>query len=113
MEVGIVEVVCCVAEGVDFQFGEQVLGHFLQEPVDDHAAFDAALGMQDENHFCEVWLIKLGLDDGVARTDVVGCVGEVALDEALKNVEKDAIAMDCVSSDLDDRKETCGKFGWK
>jgi len=63
------------------------LGYFYEEPVEDHAAFDGALGMQDEDDFGEVWVVESGFYDFVAVADVHGCVVEVALDEALQDVE--------------------------
>ncbi len=47
ISIWVVEVVGGVAEGVDFEVLEEVLRDFVEEPVYDHAAFDAALGVQD------------------------------------------------------------------
>ncbi len=88
----IIEVIRCITESVDFEFREKVLREFLEEPIDDHAAFDAALRMQDEDDFGEVRLVESFLDDLVAVSDVLGCVGEVTLDQALDYIEKDAVS---------------------
>lgn len=34
-----------IAKGVDLEFGEEILGKFLEQPVDHQAPFDAALGV--------------------------------------------------------------------
>lgn len=47
----IAEVVGDVSESVDFKLLELVEGHFVKEPVYNHAAFDSTLGVQDEDHF--------------------------------------------------------------
>lgn len=39
----VIEMVCCVTKGVDFEFREEVLRNFLQEPIENHAAFDTTL----------------------------------------------------------------------
>jgi hypothetical protein len=54
MQMRIIEVICSAAESIDFELCEKVLGYFLQQPIDNHAAFDAALAVQDEDYFCEV-----------------------------------------------------------
>lgn len=43
---GVAEVVGEVAKGVDFELAEDVHWELVEEPVDDHAAFDAALGVE-------------------------------------------------------------------
>jgi hypothetical protein len=64
----------------------------LQKPVEDHAAFDAALGVQDEDDFGESGVVEVGLYDAVAVSDVLGGIGEVALDETLDDVEDYAVS---------------------
>jgi hypothetical protein len=88
----IIEVVRCIPESVDFEFREQVLREFLEEPIEDHAAFDGALRMQDEDDFGEVRLVESFFDDLVTVSDVLGCVGEITLDQALDYIEKDTIS---------------------
>jgi hypothetical protein len=68
------------------------LGYFLKEPVEDHPAFDAALTVQDEDYLGEVRVVESLLYDGVAVADVLGCVVEISLDEALEDVEEDAVS---------------------
>jgi hypothetical protein len=68
------------------------LRDFLEEPVKDHASFDATLGVEDEDDFGESGVVEEGFYDGVAVSYVLGRVGEVALDETLEDVEDDAIA---------------------
>lgn len=46
----IVEVIRCVAKGVNFEFREQVLGQFLEKPIEDEPSFDATLRMKDKHH---------------------------------------------------------------
>lgn len=41
----VVEMVCRVAERVDFKLFEQIMGNFGVEPVQDHTAFDGTLGV--------------------------------------------------------------------
>jgi hypothetical protein len=48
--------------------------------------------VQDEDYFGERGVVEVGLYDTVAVADVLGCVGEVALDEALEDVEEDAVS---------------------
>jgi hypothetical protein len=64
----------------------------LQQPVDDHPAFDAALAVQDKDDFGELGVIECGFDDAVAVADVLGCVVEVALNQALDYVKEDAVS---------------------
>ena len=87
----VIEVICGVAEGVDFEFGQKILGHFLEEPVDYHAAFDSALAVEDEDYLGVLFIVELLFDDFVTIADVLGCVVEVALDKTLEGVEEDAI----------------------
>jgi hypothetical protein len=68
------------------------LRHFLQQPVDDHPAFDAPLAVQDEDYFCEGGLVERFFDNAIAVADVLGCVVEVSLDQALEDVEEDAVS---------------------
>ena len=88
----VIEVICRIPECVDFKFCQEVLGNFLKEPVEDHPAFDAALTMQDEDYLGEVGVVECLFYDGVAVADVLGCVVEVSLDEALEDVEEDAVS---------------------
>jgi hypothetical protein len=92
MEMWVVEVICRVAEGVDFEFGQKILGHFLEEPVDYHAAFNSALAVEDEDYLGVLFIVELLFDDFVAIADVLGGVVEIALDKALEGVEENAVA---------------------
>lgn len=56
--VRIVEMICCVAEGVDFEFRQEVLRDFLQEPIENHTAFNTALRMEDEDDFGEMCFVE-------------------------------------------------------
>ena len=76
----VIEVVGCVSEGVDFEFSEEILGQFLQEPVDYHATFDTALTVENENYFRYFGFVESFFDGFVAVADVVGGVIEVSLD---------------------------------
>lgn len=80
----------CVAESIDFEFGKEILWNFLQEPVKDHAAFDAALGVQDKDNLGEVRLVEKFFDDDVAGADVESGVSKVALYEALDYIEQNS-----------------------
>lgn len=88
--VGIAKVVGEVAESVDFELLELVEGHFVEEPVDYHAAFYSTLGVEDEDYFLLVVIEKGVLNEDVAFTYVLGCIEEGALDKALDEVEDDA-----------------------
>ena len=50
--------------------------------------------MEDEDYFGEGGVVEVGLYDAVAVANVLSCVGEVALDEALEDVEEDAVSGD-------------------
>ena len=89
----VIEVICRIPEGVNFQFGQEVLGNFLKEPIEDHPAFDAALTVQNEDYLGELGIVEGLLYDSVAVADVLGCVVEVSLDEALEDVEEDAVSV--------------------
>jgi hypothetical protein len=65
----------------------------LKQPVEDHPAFDAALTVQDEDYLGEVGVVESLLYDSIAVADVLGCVIEVSLDEALEDVEEDAVSV--------------------
>ena len=49
--------------------------------------------MQDEDDFSEIGVVDVGLYDAVAISDVLRCVGEVALDEALEYVKENAVSV--------------------
>ena len=48
--------------------------------------------MEDENYFGEGGVVEVGLYDAIAVANVLGCVGEIALDEALEDVEDNAVS---------------------
>ena len=48
--------------------------------------------MEDEDYFGEGGIVEVGLYDAVAVANVLGCVSEVALDEALEDVEDNAVS---------------------
>jgi hypothetical protein len=48
--------------------------------------------VEDEDNFGEGGVVEVGFYDAVAVANVLGCVGEVALDEALEDVEEDAVS---------------------
>lgn len=100
----IVEVVRCAAKGVDFQLREKILGHFLQQPVDDHASFDPTLRVQDEHDLGQIGIIECLLDDLVAFANIVGCVVEISLDKTLDHVEDDSV---CLVVNSEDRSSKC------
>jgi hypothetical protein len=89
----VIEVIGGIPEGVNLEFRQEVLRNFLKEPVEDHPAFDAALTVQDEDYLGEVGVVESLLYDGVTVADVLGCVVEVSLDEALEDVEEDAVSV--------------------
>ncbi len=87
----VIEVICRIPEGVNFEFCKEVLGNFLKEPVEDHPAFDTALTMQDEDYFRELRVVESLLYDGVTIANILGCVVKVSLDQALEDIEEDAV----------------------
>jgi hypothetical protein len=48
--------------------------------------------VEDEDYFGEGGVVEIGLYDAIAVANVLGCVGEIALDEALEDVEEDAVS---------------------
>jgi hypothetical protein len=48
--------------------------------------------VQDEDYFCEGGLVERFFDNAIAVADVLGCVVEVSLDQALEDVEEDAVS---------------------
>lgn len=48
--------------------------------------------MQDEDYFCEGGLVERFFGNAIAVADVLGCVVEVSLDQALEDVEEDAVS---------------------
>jgi hypothetical protein len=48
--------------------------------------------VEDEDYFGEAGVVEVGLYDAIAVANVLGCVGEIALDEALEDVEEDAVS---------------------
>lgn len=93
VEVGVVEVICCIAKGVDFQFCQKILRDLLKKPIYDEPPFDATLGMKDEDYFGEIRFVECGFDDRVTGTDVNICVCEVSLDETLNYVEQNSVSL--------------------
>jgi hypothetical protein len=79
VKMGVVEVIGCVSKGVDFELSEEILGEFLQEPVDDHSAFDTALAVEDKDDFGEFRFVESSFDDFVTVADVLGSIVEVSL----------------------------------
>jgi hypothetical protein len=90
MPMGIVEVVRSIAKRVNFKLGQKILGYFLQQPIQDQAAFNATLRMQDEDDLGELRAVQLILDNAVALTHVIRCVAEIALNKALQDIEDNA-----------------------
>lgn len=88
--VGVAKVVGEVAESVDLELLKLVEGHFVEKPVDYHAAFYSTLGVEDEDNFLLVVIEKGVFDEDVAFAYVLGCVEEGALDKALDEVKNDA-----------------------
>lgn len=86
----VVEVVGCVAESVDFELVEDIVGYRVEEPVDDEAALDATLGVQNEDYAHVGIVLERSLDRGVGVADVLGVEAEGALNEALNEIEEDA-----------------------
>lgn len=76
----VVEMVGCVSESIDFEFGKEVLGQFLQEPINDHPSFDTALAMEDEDNFAEFGLVERFFHHFVAVSDIISGIVEVSLD---------------------------------
>ena len=52
-------------------------------------------------------MVELGFDDGIAGANVVGCVREVALDEALDDVEQNTVALEVLAmkGELEEARE--------
>ncbi|RKL12052.1 hypothetical protein BFJ68_g8174 [Fusarium oxysporum] len=88
--VGIAKVVGEVAESVDFEFLKLVEGHFIEEPVNDHAAFYSTLGVEDKDYFLLVIVEKGVFDEDIAFSYVLSCVEERALDKTLDEIEENA-----------------------
>jgi len=51
--------------------------------------------VEDEDYFGQGGTVEGFFYDGVAGADVVGCVVEIALDEALEDVEEDSVSWGC------------------
>src|SRR6185437_1533847 len=85
MKMWIIEMIRRVPKSIYFQLSKEILRNFLQEPIDDHSSFDSTLGMQDENYFGKIRVVKSIFDDAVAGPDVGCCVVEVSLNEALND----------------------------
>lgn len=88
--VGVAKVVGEVAESAELELLKLVERHFVEEPVDYHAAFYSTLGVEDEDYFLLVIIKKGVFDEDVAFSYVLGCIEEGALDKALDEVEDDA-----------------------
>lgn len=86
----VIKVVRRVAERIHLQLGEQVLRQLLQQPVEDQAALDGALRVQDEDDLGVARVVQLLLDDLVPDAHVLSRVAPVALDQAFDDVEEDA-----------------------
>lgn len=80
MEMWVIEMVSCVSKGVNFEFGEEILRDFLEEPVQDHSTLDPTLRMQNEHHFGQFVVVELSLHNDVAVADILCGVVEVTLD---------------------------------
>lgn len=82
-----------IAESVDLEFAQQVARHLGEEPIEDETAFYGALAVEEKDYFCVGGGVEGGFQVGVGEADAGGGVGEVALDEALEEVEDDAGAV--------------------
>jgi hypothetical protein len=76
---GITEVVGQIAECVHFELHKDVLGHFVEEPVYDHAALDTALGVEYQDDLLDIVPIEFILDEHVAGTHIWIGIRECAL----------------------------------
>lgn len=61
--------------------------------VDDCGTFDATLAVENEDNLFEGGGLEGLFEDEAAGANVGGAVAEVALDEALDEVEEDAFAV--------------------
>jgi hypothetical protein len=61
--------------------------------------------VQDEDYLGEVGVVESFLYDSVAVADVLGCVVEVSLDEALEDVEENAVSF----KELNERSRGIGR----
>jgi hypothetical protein len=75
----VIEVIGCISKGIDLEFGEEILGQFLEEPVDDHPSFDTPLAVEDKDDFGELGFVKSCFDSFIAISDVLSGVIEVSL----------------------------------
>lgn len=91
----VVEMVCSISKGVDFELCHEVLRDFLQEPIDNHATFDTALAMENEDYFCKMGFVERFFDGFIAVSDIVGSIVKVALNEALDYIKEYAVAEWC------------------
>jgi hypothetical protein len=76
----VIEVVCSVAECVEFQLGKQILRDFLKQPVNDHTAFYSTLAVQNKHNLGVLWYIERFLNDFITVSDVLSGIVEVPLD---------------------------------
>ena len=52
----------------------------MQEPVNDHTAFDPTLAVEDEYNLGEARCVELVLDNFIAISDVLSGIIEIPLD---------------------------------
>lgn len=91
MTVRVVEMICRVAKCIHLQLAEEILGKFLQNPIHDQAAFDPALGMEDEDNFGDVGIVQFLLHNPIANPGITSGVIQVTLDEAFNDVKDEPI----------------------
>lgn len=87
IQIRIIKVIRRIPKGIHLQPPQRITAQLSKEPIEDKPAFDAALGVQDEDDLFDGGVEEGFFDGGVGFAHVLGGVGEVALEEALQEVE--------------------------
>jgi hypothetical protein len=85
----VVHVVGGISKSVDLKLIQQVLGNLIKKPVDDHAALDSTLRVDNKNDFVVLGVLERCFDFDIRVSDIQCGVAETSLYQTLYHVEYD------------------------
>jgi hypothetical protein len=83
----VVHVVGGISKSVDLKLIQQVLGNLIKKPVDDHAALDSTLRVDNKNDFVVLGVLERCFDFDIRVSDIHCGVAETSLYQTLYDVE--------------------------
>lgn len=76
---GIIKMICCIAEGVNFEPLHAILGYLIEQPIDDQTSLYAALAVEDEDDLFMFVVEKFVFNQSIRIPHVLRTVTQVTL----------------------------------